>query len=273
MGRGRGIPGAGPLRRVELDPDRGGDPQIFPFSLEAIRTLPPVEMGAVTVLVGENGTGKSTLLEAVAWAAGVPVTGGAPGEVLPEAEALGRALRLTWRRKTRRGLFLRAEDFFVHVRSVRREAAALAAQAEAVRREAADQHEGERTRRAAPYEGSAAALRARYGDDPEARSHGEQFLDFFKARLVPRGLYLLDEPEAALSPTSQLALLSLGRELAREGAQFLIATHAPILMAWPGATILAFDDPPVHPVAWEDVPHVQLLRTFLQDPAALLRHL
>ncbi|MDX1649184.1 MAG: AAA family ATPase [Myxococcota bacterium] len=262
-----------PLRSVELDRDRVEDAGGFPFSVPAIRELPRLELGAVTLLVGENGTGKSTLLEAVAWAAGLPVTGAAPGAALPEAEVLGRALRLGWRRRSRRGLFLRAEDFFLHVRAVRREAAGLAARAEAVRREAAGEHEGERIRRAAPFEGSAQALRARYGDDPEARSHGEQFLDFFKARLVPGGLHLLDEPEAALSPTSQLALLALGRELVAEGAQLVVATHAPVLMAWPDATILSFDHAPVAPVAWDDIPHVQLLRTFLRDPQAFLRHL
>jgi predicted ATPase len=258
---------------VELDGERVADASEFPFSVGAIGGLPRLELGAVTVLVGENGAGKSTLLEGIAWAAGVPVVGSAPGAALPEAERLGSALRLGWRRRTRRGLFLRAEDFFVHVRRVRGEVAALEAQAQAARREAAHEHEGEQVRRAAPFAGSAAALRARYGDDPEARSHGEQFLDFFKARLVPRGLHLLDEPEAALSPTSQLALVALGRELVAEGAQLVIATHAPILMAWPDAAILSFDRTPVAPIAFDDVPHVQLLRAFLRDPEAFLRRL
>jgi len=158
---------------------------------------------------------------------------------------------------------------------VRREARALARRADALQREAeaSGAHEGEGVRRAAPFRGSADALRARYGEDPEARSHGEQFLDFFRARLVPGGLFLLDEPEAALSPTGQLALLALGRDLVREGAQFVIATHAPILMAWPEAALLSFDGGGIEPVAFDDVPHVRLLRDFLRRPGSFLRHL
>jgi predicted ATPase len=116
-------------------------------------------------------------------------------------------------------------------------------------------------------------MEQRYGKDPDARSHGEGFLHLFQSRLVPRGLYLLDEPEAALSPQSQLAFLSMLKASIDEGSQFVIATHSPILMAVPDAVILSFDTEPVGPVAFEDLEHVSLLRDFLANPEGFLRHL
>ena len=109
---------------------------------------------------------------------------------------------------------------------------------------------------------------------PPDRSHGEGFLDLFRARLVPNGLYLLDEPEAPLSPLRQLAFLSMLIEVVREQrAQCIVATHSPILMAFPGATILSFDREPIAPVRYEDLDHVTITRDFLNDPASYLRRL
>ena len=112
---------------------------------------------------------------------------------------------------------------------------------------------------------------ARYGENPDARSHGEAFLNLFQQRLSPGGLFLLDEPEAALSPQSQLGFLAMIRDAISSGSQFVIATHAPILMATPGATILSFDDPPVRTVAFEELDSVMLVRDFLQAPERYLR--
>ena len=110
--------------------------------------------------------------------------------------------------------------------------------------------------------------------DLDHRSHGESFFSFFQARFVPDGLYLLDEPEAPLSPLRQLAFLSLIKPLVeKQRAQFIIATHSPILMAYPGATILNFDVLPIAPIAYDDLEHVRLTRDFLRDPASFLRHL
>ena len=108
----------------------------------------------------------------------------------------------------------------------------------------------------------------------DARSHGEQFLDFLQQRVVPRGLYLLDEPEAPLSPQRQLALLSAIKEAATEReCQFVIATHSPLLMATPDAEILCFDEGRIERTAWDELEHVQLMRAFLNRPESFLRHL
>ena len=117
------------------------------------------------------------------------------------------------------------------------------------------------------------ALTSRYGEDLDARSHGESLLHLLESRLVPNGLYLLDEPEAALSPLRQLAFLSMLKAGVEAGSQFLIATHAPILMALPGAQILSFNQSPPAPVGFDEIEHVTLMRAFLCDPQAFTRRL
>jgi len=127
-----------------------------------------------------------------------------------------------------------------------------------------------------PERTSLGEMRRRYGEDLDARSHGESFLTLFRARLAPRGLFLLDEPEAALSPQRQLALLALLREFVSLGAQFVVATHAPILLAYPGARLYSFDEPgdaPPRAAVYEELEHVWLTRDFLADPERFLRHL
>ena len=116
-------------------------------------------------------------------------------------------------------------------------------------------------------------MQERYGDGLDARSHGESFLALFQSRFVPGGLYLLDEPEAPLSPLRQMALLSAIKEMVEQESQFIIATHSPLLMAYPGAEILSFDQQPIAPVSYQSLEHVNLMRDFLNDPDAFLRHL
>lgn len=265
------------LRTLEIDRTKVAIDR-FPFDLPTIASLARLELDpGVTFLVGENGTGKSTLLEALAWAVEAVVAGSDSLELdatLAHVRPLGEALRLTWNRRTRRGFFLRAEDFFGYVRRTRALVAEMQAEIDRVHEEFPDLPEVELARRVAPYTKSIAETRQRYGEDIDAASHGEQFLAFFQSRLVPGGLYLLDEPEAPLSPTRQLALLSVIRhEVAHSQAQFVISTHSPILMALPDATILSFDAAPVHPVAYDELEHVRVTRDFLSRPGSYLRHL
>jgi len=124
-----------------------------------------------------------------------------------------------------------------------------------------------------PYQGEIQALERRYGQGLDSASHGESFLQLFQSRFVPGGLYLLDEPEVPLSPLRQLSLIALLKEMVEQQAQFIIATHSPILLAFPGATILSFDSLPLKAVGFEQLEHVNLTRDFLNDPQAFLRHL
>ncbi|MBI4926972.1 MAG: AAA family ATPase [Anaerolineae bacterium] len=124
-----------------------------------------------------------------------------------------------------------------------------------------------------PYARELGDMQNRYGEGLDNQSHGESFLLLFRERFVPDGLYLLDEPEAPLSPVRQLGLLALLKQMVEEGGQFIIATHSPILMAFPGAEILTLDGNGVHSVAYNDLEHVKLTRDFLNHPEAFLRHL
>lgn len=249
----------------------------FPFDVPAVATLRSLSFDApVTLLVGENGSGKSTFLEALAIACRLPAVGSArldTDDTLAPQRALADRLRLTWRGRTHRGFFLRAEDFFGFQRRLARDRAEHEAELVRLDRELADASEHARTLARGPHRGSIGAMEERYGANPDAASHGEAFLNLFARRLVPGGLYLLDEPEAALSPQSQLGFLAMIRGALDEGSQLVMATHSPILMATPGASILSFDDPPIGRVDFDDLESVSLVRDFLQAPERYLRRI
>jgi predicted ATPase len=234
------------LRHVQLDEGRIPDPQAFPFALPAVRALlAPLDFHPqVTFLVGENGSGKSTLLEALAAKLDLDAEGGDTVLTFVEREAdtpLHEALVLArGPRFPSMRYFLRAESFFNVAQHV-------------------DAHEK--------------ALEAHGGRPLHAMSHGESFLTLVLERFHPDGLFLLDEPEAALSPQGCLTLLRRVRELALEGAQFVIATHSPLLLAYPDATIYALGDGGIEPVDYLDTEHYRLTRAFLDAPERVLRQL
>jgi predicted ATPase len=123
------------------------------------------------------------------------------------------------------------------------------------------------------YARELAAMQEQYGRQLNNFSHGESFLELFQSRFRPNGLYLLDEPEAPLSPAHQLTFLSLLKQMVAQKCQFIIATHSPILMAYPEATIFSFDESPIQSVAYDDLEHVAITRSFLNNPDQYLRHL
>ncbi|MGD2067897.1 MAG: AAA family ATPase [Gemmatimonadota bacterium] len=265
------------LRSFEIRlPDRE-EADRFPFSIPALRNAGTVELARdVTFLVGENGSGKSTLLEAIALAAGLPTVGSTAVSSDPTLAAQGRlarALRLTWSRRTRRGFFLRAEDFFGWIRAQRALRQELERDLAETRRRLSDASDYARRLAEGPALASLADMDRRYGRNPDAASHGESFLSLFRSRFVADGLHLLDEPEAALSPQSQLGLVALLEGMVEEGAQFVIATHSPILLAIPGARILDFDRAPLASASWDDLESVRLYREVLNAPERYFRHL
>ena len=190
--------------------------------------------GPVTVFTGDNGTGKSTLLEAIAVAAGFNAEGGTRNyrfSTYDDVSELCRALRLVRGfRRIKVGSFLRAESFFNVASTAMRE-----------------------------YNDDGAM------EDWHAESHGESFLSFLTKYRQP-GLFLMDEPEAALSPQRQLVLARHVVEKAQEGSQFIIATHSPILLAIPGARILSFDGGVIHECVYDEAGAVRFMRAFLDDP-------
>ncbi len=246
----------------------------FPFTVPAIQQMNELEFTTpITLLVGENGTGKSTLVEALAVACDSIAAAGEPLSKDPSlvaARTLADKMRLVWNRRTSRGFFLRAEDFFRYVRRVQQEAAELNDMA----KDFGDRFSGYgRMLATGLAKGQHHALTSRYGGDLDAYSHGESFITFFKARLVPKGLYILDEPEAALSPQRQLTFLAMIKDMVEEDCQFILATHSPVLMALPGATIISLDEQPPKAVEYDDLEHVRFLRDFLAAPERFLRHL
>jgi predicted ATPase len=251
--------------------------EVFPFNLPVIKSLEQLELTSpVTFFVGENGSGKSTLLEAIAIAVGSITVG---SESVKTDKSLGavrkfaQQLQLSWQKRTHKGFFLRAEDFFGYAREQARIRQELEADLSAVDSE----YEG-RSKLAVdlakmPYNTELGDMKRRYGEGLDTYSHGESFLTLFQSRFVPQGLYLLDEPEAPLSPIRQLAFLAALKQMVAQESQFIIATHSPIIMAFPEAVILSFDALPIQPVSYQDLEHVKLTRDFLNNPNAFLKHL
>ncbi len=258
------------LRSISLPSGSPDRPPGYPFSVPAVAGLDRLAFGSeVTVFVGENGSGKSTLLEALAIASERHAIGGAPLDrdtSLDAVRPLADALRLAWSRKTSRGFFLRAEDFFSFSRRNRE----IASEMQAL----ADRFDDPLDPRVKGYMlGQKRAIVDRYGGDLNDLSHGESFLRLLQSRVVPGGLYLIDEPEAALSPRGQLALLSFLKARCAERCQFVIATHSPFVLSVPGATILGFDETGLREQPYEELDHVRLVRDFLAAPERYWRHL
>ncbi len=248
----------------------------FPFNIPVIRSLETLEFStAVTFFVGENGSGKSTLIEALAFAAGLSVVGSeeiSRDRSLAHIHPLADALRLSWNIKTRKGFFLRAEDFFGFARRMSESRRELEDDLRRVEQEYQAKPEAIDYARM-PFQHEIGEIERRYGDGLDHASHGEAFLKLFQSRFIPDGLYLLDEPEAPLSPVRQLALISAIREMVEQKSQFIIATHSPILMAFPQAVIYNFDGGSIHQTPYDELEHVNLTRDFLNNPQAFMRHL
>ena len=256
---------------------RNGTREGFPFNVPIIRTLGEIQFTSpVTFLVGENGCGKSTILEAIACAVQSVTVGSDPVEsdqTLSSVRALADSLSQTWTKRTRKGFFLRAEDFFGYAKRMSRIRAEAAVQLDAIEVEYAGRSELAKGLARMPHARTIAELKNSYGEGLDAQSHGESFIKLFQSRLVSGGLYLLDEPEAPLSPLRQLAFLSLLKEMVANDCQFIIATHSPIILSFPGAAILSCDSAPIEAVEYDDLEHVKLTREFLNNPEQYLRRL
>jgi predicted ATPase len=232
----------GYLKAVTLVRDRVPSFERYPFSVPAIRALETLDLHPkVTFFIGDNGTGKSTLLEAVAVKAGFNAEGGSKNfrfETRRSESELHQAVRLVrGARREKDGWFLRAESMYT-----------VGTEAE--------------------------RLGLTYARSLNEQSHGESFMALATNRFGGNGLYLLDEPEAALSPLRQLALLKLiADHVIHRGSQFLIATHSPILLAYPDARIYQFTPNGIAPVAYEDTEQFQITRDFLVNREAYLHPL
>lgn len=225
------------------------DKKEFPFNLPLLSNGLEIEFtNPITFFVGENGSGKSTILETIAAKCGFSLNGGNQNHALEDMELktpLAATTKLQWLPKVNKGFFMRAESFFNFASQIDEIAA------------------------------TDPRILMSYGDKSlHAQSHGESFLALFNNRFGESGIYILDEPEAALSPTRQLSLLAIMHQMEKEESnQFIIATHSPILLSYPGATILSLDDDKLKEVGYKDTEHYKLTKAFLDSPERYFRHL
>jgi predicted ATPase len=232
------------LKRLWIDPSRVSDRKAYPFCLPFLGDDFELRFDrAITIIVGENGTGKSTLLEGIAALAGYDGAGGGKGyRTVDHSDALevmggelSDALRASWLPRITKGWFFRAESFF----SVAR------------------------------YLDKAAQDDPMGGPPPDflSHSHGEGFLRFFEERCQRQGLFIFDEPESALSPVRQIEFLKLLQMMDKsDRIQVIMATHSPMLMAYPNATLLRLTKYGLEPTTVEQTDHYKTLREFFEDP-------
>ena len=230
------------LRRIWLDPSRIGDRAAYPFCLPFLQDEFELSFDrSITIIVGENGTGKSTLLEGIAVLAGYDEAGGGKGYMPVDhsnaIEAMGgklsSAFRASWLPKVTNGWFFRAESFFSVARYL--------------------------DEVSSPYA------------DFLSHSHGEGFMRFFEERCQRQGIYIFDEPESALSPARQMEFLKLMRRMDQSGhCQIIMATHSPMLMAYPDARLLRLSKYGLEPVTVKETDHYKVMREFCADPAGFV---
>ena len=237
------------LKRVSFLPGKYPDKEIYPFNLDIFRhTEEIVFRSNLTFFVGENGAGKSTLLEALSHRCGFHIWRGHSRSRFnnnPHEEELYRYILLSWRNGRVPGSFF-ASDLFRNFARNLDEWASM----------------------------DPAMLSYFGGKSLMSQSHGQSLMSLFRARYEIKGLYLLDEPETALSPKSQLELLSVLKRMSSQGhAQFIIATHSPILLACPGAVILCFDEYPIREIMYEETAYYKLYKAFMEDKDRMLANL
>lgn len=245
------------LDKIKINFDDSINFNQYPFSLNIVKNLKEITFTTkVTFLVGENGTGKSTILESIASKAGFGLEGGSKNinfktsqeYTYSAATDLARQITLSWRQKHQNGYFFRAESFFN-----------IANYIDYLAKECG---------------GPEKAFAGYGGKSLHEQSHGESFLAFFQNRLGDGGFFILDEPEAALSPQRQLALLTIINNMCKQSnAQFIIATHSPILLAYPNATIYSCDSGILTKISYEETEHYKITKNFLNNPELYLKHL
>jgi predicted ATPase len=235
------------LKRIWLDPSRITDRAAYPFCLPLLKDDFELSFDrSITIIAGENGTGKSTLLEGIAVLAGYDEAGGGKGYMpVDHSNAiekmggqLSTALRASWLPRITNGWFFRAESFFSVARYL-----------------------------------DEAAREPMSGPPPDylSHSHGEGFLRFFQERCQKQGIFIFDEPESALSPARQMEFLRLMRRMEESTiCQIVMATHSPVLMAYPGARLLRLSKYGLEPVTVKDTDHYKVMREFCDDPAGFV---
>lgn len=246
----------------------------FPFNIAAVQFAKNLLLNSgVTIFAGDNGSGKSTLLESIACKLNLPLIGGYiknhPG--FEAAQILQPHISIEWKRQTSKGFFFRAEDFSDFINSVEKERNKIAGDLSELKG-VVDGSIIDQMSESMNY--NLRRMRKDYGENMQAFSHGEAYLKILQTRIGDKGIYLLDEPEAALSPLKQLSLMSFILEVLKDNnAQFIIATHSPILMGIPGASLYEIQETNMKLVPYTETDHYRITKGFLENPEHYLRYL
>ncbi|MGX4593374.1 AAA family ATPase [Leuconostoc sp. JNUCC 76] len=245
----------------------------YPFTLKWLRSSAEIDFdNSLTFIVGDNGVGKSTLLQSIAIKAQIPQLTNEPYSDDLEYQAITKFahhLKIQWDIKSQKGFFFRADDFISFVRKTKR----LREDLENELDKLTELGVGELSFERLPYKNSLTALKNTYPKELESLSHGQAFLSLFKSRLSPRGLYILDEPEIPLSSQNQLALLYMINEQIKNGAQFIIASHSPIITAFPNARIYNISSERIEQIEYNEIENVQFMTSFMNDPKRFMHHI
>lgn len=224
----------------EWDKIKGEDIKKYPYNIKAYKDIFSIDLdNNVTFFVGENGSGKSTLLEAIATKCNFNTIGGKDSIIEDNVikKSLSDIIKLSWLPKVNNGFFFRAETLYNFACYI-------------------DELKNDDFRAYLPYGGKSL----------HEQSHGQAFLSLFSNRFSQKGMYILDEPESALSPMNQIVFLNIIKELEKSNnAQFIICTHSPILMAYMGAKIYSFDSNPLSVISYEETDHYKITKDFLMN--------
>jgi len=257
------------LKSFSINTDRKNP---FPFNIAAVQFARQIQLDKrVTIFIGDNGCGKSTLLESIALNLNLPLIGGHIKDHagFEAARLLQPYIEIEWKHQTHKGFFFRAEDFSDFVNSVENENRKIANDLIDLKGKVDDSIINQMSE---SMNYSLHRMRKDYGENMQAFSHGEAYLKILQTRIGDKGIFILDEPEAALSPLRQLSLIFFIIEVLRNrNTQFIISTHSPILMGIPEALIYEIRGDSMEQVSYKETDHYRITNTFLNNPDVYLR--
>lgn len=248
----------------------------YPLCLPQIANLDRLEFPApVTLIAGDNGCGKTTLVELIATLTGAVRIGDSRSDRRAHSSfaAAARAFRAEFTRKPKRSFFFLAEDFTRYIDAREDMMHEEQEEMKRIQREYTNRSDYAKSLASLPHASSLHAMKNMYTDELAQQSHGEGYIDFFGARLQAGGLYLMDEPEGALSYYNQYVLMNMIADAVKRDCQFIISTHSPILLAYPDATLYSFESGQLLENNFKELENINFLRDFLSEPARFLRRL